>query len=141
MREDNNVNLYYVVINSGDGSVDLTWFESQSLADWVDKQGEGWSEGAVGCISLESSSPITHNLIVETKESWLVELLENEDNNAINFMNEFFDSCPQITASPNGQRHNIYFDGELVHNVWSSTNTQQDADDLAIFYNESLRST
>lgn len=54
------IEIWYSIQNGGDGSVYVKFMESEELCE-IDQQFlyETWGEPCLGCISLESNSPIT----------------------------------------------------------------------------------
>lgn len=52
--------LWYSIQNGGDGSAYPQFFESEALCRFdQDNMDEGWGEPCLGCIELQSESPIT----------------------------------------------------------------------------------
>ena len=82
--------IWYSVQNGGDGSAYPKFMESGELAEWdQEHMYEGWGESCTGSISIESNSEISCKDIV-SKEEYLIEYMENEDDNLADFIDEFF---------------------------------------------------
>jgi hypothetical protein len=83
--------LFYSVRNGGDGSAYPTFMSSQALADYdQDNMDEGWGESCTGSITLKSESPITVEDEIETPESYLINLIDNDDDKVDSFVKKFF---------------------------------------------------
>ena len=70
--------VYYSIGNGGDGSVFVTWFESEELAK-LDQEfmDEGWAEDCSGWITIEHEGPIKILDTVETVDSMIKDTKEN----------------------------------------------------------------
>ena len=87
--------LFYSVRNGGDGSAYPTFMSSQELADYdQETMDEGWGESCTGSITLKSESPITVDEEIETPESYLVTLIDDDfdedDKKIATFVKRFF---------------------------------------------------
>jgi hypothetical protein len=82
--------LFYSVRNGGDGSAYPTFMNSQALADYdQENMDEGWGESCTGVITLKSESPISVVEEIETPESYLINLIDN-DEKVDSFVEQFF---------------------------------------------------
>ena len=94
-----NKNVYYTVLNGGDGSAYPTWTESMDLAEFYQDNIDdeyGWGESCCGILELESDSPIIIKSKVVTKYDYLYENFLNNYNeylesHALNFLDKFGD--------------------------------------------------
>ena len=84
--------IFYSVRNGGDGSAHPTFMSSLALAQYdQDHMTEGWGESCTGSITLTSESPITVKDEIETPESYLITLIDDED--AAKRVDKFLHSC------------------------------------------------
>lgn len=75
----NQLELFYSVVNNGDGSASVMFFLSKKLADIHQEFKNldcGWGEHCVGTILLESDSEITVRNKIITKEELLKNITE-----------------------------------------------------------------
>lgn len=74
--------IYYYIINGGDGSANLKLVETMELAEYLDEQeDEGWGESSSGVINDESE--------ILSKEQVLIDHISDEDDYD-NFVKKFF---------------------------------------------------
>jgi len=123
-----SLTLYYSVQNGGDGSAYPRFMSSQELADFdQENMDEGWGESCTGSIDFESDSPIIVKENIETPESYLIKLINN-DEDIEEFVARFFpDGKPKFTvttrdAGSKGYLYNdVFVDGVKVAEIFKST--------------------
>jgi hypothetical protein len=109
--------LFYSVRNGGDGSAYPTFMSTQALADYdQDNMDEGWGESCTGSITLKSESPIIVDDDVVTPESYLIGLIDNnEDTEA--FLEQFFpQGKPQFTVTTRKTGNESYMFNDVFVN-------------------------
>jgi len=85
--------IFYSVRNGGDGSAYPTFMSSLALAEYdQEHMSEGWGEPCTGSITLTSESPITVQDEIETPESYLITLIDedSEADEIAEFVDQFF---------------------------------------------------
>lgn len=124
-----SLTLYQTIRSGGDGSANATLMESQELADWdQDHLDEGWGESCTESISLESDSPIIVLDEIVSKESYLWDMIENDekDKTIKEFITEFFPNgvpeCNIVVSDSKDeyQYNNIYIGQELKHKIFTN---------------------
>ena len=124
-----SLTLHYSVQNGGDGSAYPRFMSSKELAEWdQDHMNEGWGEPCVGSITLESESPIRVKEEIETPETFLVKMLEDEeDPNLEEFIQKFFPKGKQVftvkTRKTNNEKYlynDVFIEDNKVTTVFRS---------------------
>jgi hypothetical protein len=91
--------LYYNIVNCGDGSAGLDWFEDEALARWVEERDdEGWAESCTGSVQIRGEflniRRITKppEIYVGLLEEFLCGRLDSSELDRFNAL--FFDGTP-----------------------------------------------
>lgn len=83
--------LFYSVVSGGDGSAYPHFMSSMELAEWDQEHlSEGWGESCTGSITVESDSPITIRESIQTPESFLIDLIDGDNDDLEEFLEKFF---------------------------------------------------
>ena len=91
--------LFYSPSNGGDGSVSVNFVESAKLASWLQENDicdEGFAEDCSGSIVLESESPITCNMSIDTIEDTIEYYQDCEDTKKIEELCKMRDDVDRI---------------------------------------------
>jgi len=122
--------IHYSVQNGGDGSAYPHLMSSEKLAQYdQDNMAEGWGESCLGSFTLESDSPIILKEEVKTPEGYLIDLLDNDNEEQLEeFIKEFFpEGKPkfEVKSRSTGNKkylyNDVFVDGKQVaKNVFRS---------------------
>lgn len=92
--------IWYSVENCGDGSAYPKFMESQALCEIDQKyMDEGWGEDCVGCLVVESDSPIKVQRLITVDE--VIKEIEDElekDYNSEREIKNFQDKLVEVKA-------------------------------------------
>lgn len=136
--------VYLMVQNCGDGSVSVSFFSSESLALWVEKQeSEQWAESSVREIIIESDGNEIKFHDLETPEHYLVKSLCDVcscQHDISGFIDEFFpDGIPKFTVKedPLSKKYSkyryldVYMDDSKIVSVFTDKTTAEVAEILS----------
>jgi len=109
--------VWYSVENGGDGSAYPRFFDTSELAEWhQENQDEGWGEICTGSLEINGDNIIVPE--AQTKEGFLVYLIEYESENIKDYIDKFFDGeAPVFTVKNDGIRdryYGVYLQGKRV---------------------------
>lgn len=92
--------LYYGILNGGDGSANIAFYESLALANVLQEtDDEGWAENCSGVIKLTSDSPITCDVRVRTVQGMIDEIDKEYNVDEDYYPSELYDRLKELLAN------------------------------------------
>ena len=120
--------LYYAILNGGDGSAFIKWFETEALANWCEEhEDEGWGELCADSISIESDSDMVCNELISAEKFYLELIgdyygdddIQNDPNIQAYVENFFPDGIPFfIVAVKDDKQYEVILKGKTIDTMY-----------------------